>query len=71
MCAMIYYAFLWLEPVEVSRYSVFKMEEQKLPILDNVYITHWIVGYTQTIDLLCMSANLVSVSRVDRIKLGS
>ena len=39
--------------------------------LDNVYITHGIVGYTHTIDLLCKSANVVRVPRGDRIKLSS
>ena len=46
-----------------------RTEEQKLSILDNVYITHRIVGYTQTID--CKSVNLVCVPCGDRMKLWS
>ena len=42
---------------------------QILSILANVYIIHGIVGYTQTIDLLRKSANLVHVPRGDWIKL--
>ena len=42
---------------------------RKLSNLDNVYMPHGIVGYTQTIDLMCKSANLVSVPRGDLIKL--
>ena len=51
----------------------FNTEQQKLSNLDNdnVYIAHGMVGYTQTIDLLCKSANLISVSRGDWIKLWS
>ena len=42
---------------------------RKLSNLDNVYIPHVIVGYTQTIDLMCKSANLVHVTHGDRMKL--
>ena len=49
--------------------AVFKTGEPKLSILDNVDITHRIVEYTQPIDLLFKSANLVRVPRGDRIKL--
>ena len=51
--------------------TLFNTEERKLSNLDNVYITHGITGYTQTIDLLCKSANIVSVPHSDRIKLRS
>ena len=49
---------------------LFRTEERKLSNLDNVYMPHRIVGCTQTIDLMCKSANLVSVPRGDWIKLG-
>ena len=56
-------------PVEVSCCSERRSGLWMWSILDNVYITHRILEYTQTIDLLCKSANLFHVPRSDRIKL--
>ena len=51
--------------------NVFRMEERKLSISDNVYVACRIVEYTQTIDLPCKNANLVCFPGVDRIILWS
>ena len=56
--------------VQVSE-GINETEERKLSILDNVYIIHGIMGYTQTTDLEYKSANFVCVTRGDRIKLWS
>ena len=54
-----------------SRYHAIQNGGAEVVQFGNFYITHGIVGYTETIDLLCKSANLVSVPRGDRIKLWS
>ena len=60
----------WLSCQWLSgRIMLFRTEERKSSSLGNVYMPHRIVEYTQTIDLMCKSANLVSLPRGDRIKL--
>ena len=53
------------------RYQAIQNRGAEIFHLDNVYITHGILGYLQTIDLLCKSASLVHVPRGDQIKLWS